>query len=135
MTEALALLLELASPATPVTRARAVALAPIIERAPADLRRLLAAVAWKESNYNAAAVGKRGEVGAWQVAPTGWARTLCRDGFRTPRANCRCAARILRYGARRCGSVEGALRFYGSGNCAGGARYAARVMEVINVHR
>jgi hypothetical protein len=131
----LALLLELAGPDAGYVRVRAVVLAPAIVAAcgvDGACARRLAAVSWAEAAYRTGVVGVRGELGPWQVAPTGWARDYCPGwDLRVVRVNARCAARLLREGERRCGTPEGALTFYGVGSGCTSA-YARKVLAVLD---
>jgi hypothetical protein len=92
---------------------------------------LLAAIAHNESRFDADRHGRRGR-GLWGLNPRG--RTY-RDAVRFCRLDrARCwvvqaavAGAYLAEERRRCGSREGALRSYGSGRCAGPARYSRAV--------
>jgi soluble lytic murein transglycosylase-like protein len=121
-----------ASPRAPIARVRV--LAPIILTeatrigVPADLAIMVAA---HESAYRQDVVGKRGELGVMQVAPSGRAIEYCRaerGGLRNLRLNVRCGMRLLKRALDVCEGVElHALTQYNGGRCRP-SPYARRVL-------
>ena len=90
-----------------------------------EFPRVLAAMGAKESNFNPRAVGKAGEIGAWQVRAKYWGhpgRTLSSQALKSES--------ILRdLVAESNGKLESAVRRYnGAGPKA--VRYAAHVMSM-----
>jgi hypothetical protein len=119
-------------------QARARVLAPVIMAEAGGLDPLLlAAISFKESSYRLDVVGRHGDLGPWQVRPLGMAAHLCRDLMATlvqPVSNLRCAIRILRYAAKRCGGgVEAMLSAYNGRRC-GPSGYARRVLALMARH-
>lgn len=113
---------------------RARAVAPIILAEARDLDPLLiGALMFRESAFRPDALSSKGAVGLMQVMPTGDSERYCRRELARlwePRANVRCAVRLLRRGLRLCGSIEGALSRYVMGRC-GKSKSATRVLDLI----
>ena len=93
---------------------------------------LLAALAFRESSLNAAAVGAQGEFSILQLHPRSrWGRaahTLC-QGSSCERIAVLEAARLLALGMKECGGEAVAVGFYRTGRCTSGPG-AERVLAV-----
>jgi len=115
-------------------------LAEAAERHGLDPMRL-AAVAMRESGFNPAAVGGRGEAGILQLHPGGVGRDIRFVQDADYREDCvgqtsACQAPVIEQGARhlaevihRCGGVEAGLGKYNTGRCNGRRVYTERILR------
>lgn len=130
-----ALLIQLAGPeCRRPCQARANALAPILAAQAGAQAPLLASMAWVESSYRKDAVSRKGALGPWQLAPTGWARHLCkRLKIERPSDNLKCAMRLLERGQQTCG--DDGLTWYWTGSKCGPSWYSRKVLGLVPAER
>lgn len=121
----------------PVVRARAARVAPVVlaEAQRAHLpAALMMAMAFRESGFRQDVVSAGGDVGLFQVRPSGQARYRCRRlDLHQLRGNARCAARILRWARELCGGgPERWLGVYAGVRRCGPSHYGRRVLAVLS---
>lgn len=93
---------------------------------------LLTAIAFRESTFDHAAIGARGELGITQIMPR-WERVLGCD-LTTLGGQVDCSARMLAQHHRTCGSWPGALTLYATGKgCATGPTTTRKIASRITL--